>query len=56
MQNLSQQMSQIFQPFDPLNEDAKNNLVFAKRLAIDNIEALPKALINNVYICVLMSI
>lgn len=27
---------------NPLNEDVKNNLVFAKRLALDNIEELPK--------------
>ena len=33
---------------DPLNEDAKNNLVFAKRLAIDNIEALPKSVLQKV--------
>lgn len=26
---------------DPLNEDVKNNLVFAQRLALDNIEELP---------------
>jgi len=26
---------------NPLNEDVKNNLIFAKRLALDNIEALP---------------
>lgn len=27
---------------DPLNEDVKNNLIFAKRLALDNIEELPQ--------------
>lgn len=27
---------------DPLNDDVKNNLVFAKRLALDNIQELPK--------------
>ena len=27
---------------DPLNTDVKNNLVFAKRLALDNIEEIPK--------------
>lgn len=32
---------------DPLNEDAANNLIFAKRLTIDNIEALPKSLFQK---------
>jgi len=27
---------------NPLNEDVKNNLIFAKRLALDNIEELPQ--------------
>ena len=27
---------------NPLNEDAANNLIFAKRLALDKIEELPK--------------
>jgi tetratricopeptide (TPR) repeat protein len=27
---------------DPTNEDTQNNLIFAKRLALDNIEELPK--------------
>lgn len=33
---------------DPLNEDAKNNLVFAKRLTIDNIEELPKTIMQKI--------
>jgi len=32
---------------NPLNEDVKNNLVFAKRLALDNIEELPKTVIQK---------
>ena len=32
---------------NPLNEDAQNNLVFARRLTIDNIEALPKTLFDK---------
>lgn len=32
---------------DPLNEDASNNLIFAKRLTIDNIEELPKTLLQK---------
>lgn len=32
---------------DPLHEDANNNLVFAKRLTIDNIEALPKTVLQK---------
>lgn len=32
---------------DPLNEDAKNNLVFAKRLALDRIEELPKSVLQK---------
>ncbi|PWG05985.1 SH3 domain-containing protein [Polaribacter aquimarinus] len=32
---------------NPLNEDAKNNLVFAKRLALDNIEDLPQTFIQK---------
>ena len=32
---------------DPLNEDVKNNLVFAKRLALDNIEELPKTVFQK---------
>ncbi len=32
---------------DPLNEDVKNNLVFAKRLALDNIEELPKTVLQK---------
>lgn len=32
---------------DPLNEDANNNLIFAKRLTIDNIEALPKSIFQK---------
>ena len=33
---------------DPLNEDVKNNLVFAKRLALDNIEELPKTVFQKI--------
>jgi tetratricopeptide (TPR) repeat protein len=32
---------------NPLNEDAKNNLVFAKRLALDKIEELPKTVLQK---------
>lgn len=32
---------------DPLNEDASNNLIFAKRLTIDNIEELPKTVLQK---------
>ena len=32
---------------NPLHEDAKNNLVFAKRLTLDRIEALPKSLLQR---------
>ena len=32
---------------DPLNEDAKNNLVFARRLTIDNIEELPTTIFDK---------
>lgn len=32
---------------DPLNEDARNNLVFARRLTIDNIEELPKSVFQK---------
>lgn len=32
---------------DPLNQDVKNNLVFAKRLALDNIEELPKTVFQK---------
>lgn len=32
---------------DPLNEDAKNNLVFAKRLTLDRIEELPKSVLQK---------
>ncbi|MDN3618310.1 tetratricopeptide repeat protein [Polaribacter undariae] len=32
---------------DPLNADVKNNLVFAKRLALDNIEELPKTVLQK---------
>ncbi|KGL62527.1 tetratricopeptide repeat protein [Polaribacter sp. Hel1_85] len=38
---------------NPLNEDVKNNLVFAKRLALDNIEELPQTVLqkfNNNYL------
>lgn len=31
-----------------LNEDARNNLVFAKRLTIDNIEELPKSIFQKI--------
>ena len=33
---------------DPLNQDAQNNLVFARRLTIDNIEELPKSLLQKI--------
>jgi len=33
---------------DPLNIDAENNLIFARRLTIDNIEALPKSLLQKI--------
>lgn len=32
---------------DPLNEDAANNLVFAKRLTLDRIEELPKTIFQK---------
>ena len=32
---------------DPLNQDAQNNLVFAKRLTLDRIEELPKSLLQK---------
>ena len=32
---------------DPLNEDAQNNLVFARRSTIDNIEELPKSVLQK---------
>ncbi|WP_435254089.1 tetratricopeptide repeat protein [Tenacibaculum sp. A30] len=32
---------------NPLNEDAKNNLIFAKRLTLDRIEALPKSVFQK---------
>ena len=32
---------------DPLNEDVKKNLVFAKRLALDNIKELPKTFLQK---------
>jgi tetratricopeptide (TPR) repeat protein len=32
---------------NPLNEDARNNLVFARRLTIDNIEELPKSVLQK---------
>jgi len=35
---------------NPLQEDIKNNLVFAKRLALDNIEALPKTIFQKINI------
>lgn len=33
---------------NPLNEDVQNNLVFAKRLALDNIEELPKTVFQKI--------
>lgn len=33
---------------DPLNEDARNNLIFARRLTIDNIEELPKSVFQKI--------
>ncbi|MEN8703886.1 MAG: tetratricopeptide repeat protein, partial [Polaribacter sp.] len=35
---------------DPDNEDVKNNLVFAKRLALDTIEELPKTFFQKIKI------
>jgi tetratricopeptide (TPR) repeat protein len=32
---------------DPLNEDAENNLIFAKRLSLDRIEELPKSALQK---------
>ena len=32
---------------NPLNEDVKNNLIFAKRLALDNIEQLPQTVLQK---------
>ncbi|TCP28323.1 hypothetical protein EV195_101499 [Tenacibaculum skagerrakense] len=32
---------------DPLNEDAHNNLIFAKRLSLDRIEELPKSTLQK---------
>jgi tetratricopeptide (TPR) repeat protein len=32
---------------DPLNEDVKNNLIFAKRLAVDTIEELPASFLQK---------
>ena len=32
---------------NPLNDDVKNNLVFAKRLALDNIEQLPQTVLQK---------
>lgn len=32
---------------DPLNEDARNNLVFAKRLTLDRIEEVPKSFLQK---------
>ncbi|MEE4000193.1 CDC27 family protein [Tenacibaculum sp. FZY0031] len=32
---------------NPLNEDAKNNLIIAKRLTLDRIEALPKSVVQK---------
>tara|TARA_B110000003_G_scaffold172618_1_gene172193 strand:- start:34931 stop:35689 length:759 start_codon:yes stop_codon:yes gene_type:complete len=32
---------------NPLNQDAQNNLVFAKRLTIDNIEEIPKTIFQK---------
>ncbi len=33
---------------NPLNQDAANNLIFAKRLALDNIEELPKTVFQKI--------
>lgn len=33
---------------DPLNEDATNNLIFARRLALDNIEELPRTVFQKI--------
>ncbi|WP_299014695.1 tetratricopeptide repeat protein [uncultured Polaribacter sp.] len=32
---------------NPLNEDVRNNLIFAKRLALDNIEDVPKTVLQK---------
>ncbi len=41
---------------NPLNEDVQNNLVFAKRLALDNIEELPKTLFQKININILQKL
>lgn len=41
---------------NPLNQDVKNNLVFAKRLALDNIEELPKTVFQKININFLQKI
>jgi len=33
---------------DPTNEDAQNNLIFAKRLALDNIQEIPKNIFQKI--------
>lgn len=33
---------------DPLNKDAQNNLIYAKRLTLDRIEALPKSVFQKI--------
>ena len=33
---------------DPLNVDVKNNMIFAKRLALDNIEEVPKTVFQRI--------
>lgn len=35
---------------DPTNEDAQNNLIFAKRLALDNIQEIPKSIFQKINI------
>lgn len=41
---------------NPLNEDVQNNLVFAKRLALDNIEELPKTVFQKININILQKL
>ena len=42
---------------NPLNEDARNNLVFAKRLTIDSIKELPKSILQKIILlCYLLGL
>jgi tetratricopeptide (TPR) repeat protein len=38
---------------NPLNEDAQNNLVFSRRLTIDNIEEIPKSILQKLDISII---